>query len=145
MKEYIVTLNKFEDLDLFYEDMETPGGSVTIPGRKVDCVLRRDISRNTHYMLTEEEAELLRQDERVLAVELLPSELGLEVTPHWTQSGVFQKLNFFANTEKNWGLLRCILGSQIPGWGLDGSPSQGQTIRTSSIWSFNWLCIYITI
>lgn len=132
MKEYIVTLNNFEDLDIFYEDMETPGGSITIPGRKVDCVLRRDISRNTHYMLTEEEAELLRQDERVLAVELLPSELGIQVTPYWTQSGVFQKSNFFANTEKNWGLLRSILGSQIPGWGLDGSPSQGQTIRTSS-------------
>ena len=58
MQEYIVTLHKYEDLDNFYEDMETPGGTLTIPGRKVDCMFRRDISRNTHYLLDELEAEL---------------------------------------------------------------------------------------
>lgn len=132
MKEYIVTLKSFDDLDNFYEDMETPGGSITIPGRKVDCSMRRDISRNTHYMLTEEEAEQVRQDERVLAVELLPRELGLEVTPFWSQTAQFQKSTSFSSSEKQWGLLRCTEGSQRSGWGTDATTSQAATVKTTS-------------
>jgi len=132
MQEYIVTLHNFEDLDNFYEDMETPGGSITIPGRRVDCALRRDISRNTHYMLTEEEAEQVRKDDRVLAVELLPSKLGIEVTPFYTQSATFEKTNPFTASYKQWGLLRCIEGSQRSGWGLDGTSAQSATIKTTS-------------
>jgi len=52
LKEYVVTLKKYEDLDDFYEDMESPGGSVYIPDRRVDVVHRRPLSRNTHYWLT---------------------------------------------------------------------------------------------
>lgn len=129
MKEYVVTLKNFEDLDLFYEDMETPGGSITIPDRMVDCAIRRNISRNTHYLLTEEEAQLLRDDPRVLAVELLPSELGLVVTPYWTQTAPFQKNSTISSSDKNWGLLRCTLASQISGW---GTSSQTATISTTA-------------
>lgn len=70
LREYIVTLRNKEDLDEFYQDMETPGGSLYIPNRTVDLAVRRPYSRNTHYMLTTEEAETLKQDSRVLAVEL---------------------------------------------------------------------------
>ena len=55
MEEYVVTLRNKEDLDDFYNDMETPGGDLYIPDRAVDLQLRRPISRNTHYMLTPEE------------------------------------------------------------------------------------------
>ena len=65
MKEYIVTRHNREDLEDFYNDMETPGGDLYIPDRAVDLELRRPISRNTHYMLTEEEAQTLREDPRV--------------------------------------------------------------------------------
>jgi hypothetical protein len=131
MKEYIVTLKNFDDLNNFYEDMETPGGSITIPDRKVECAMRRDISRNTHYMLTEEEADQVRNDDRVLAVELIPSELGLEVTPFWSQTAVFQKASNFSFSEKQWGLLRCVETSQRSGWGTDSTTSQAATVRTT--------------
>ena len=65
MNEYIVTCRSYEDLENLYDDMETPGGSLYIPDRAVDLVHRRAISRNTHYMLTEEEAVEIRNDERV--------------------------------------------------------------------------------
>lgn len=132
MQEYIVTLHKYEDLDNFYEDMETPGGTLTIPGRKVDCMFRRDISRNTHYLLDELEAEQIRQDDRVLAVELLPSQLGIEVTPFYTQSSTFEKANPFTASHKQWGLLRCVEGSQRSGWGTDSTPAQSGTIKTTN-------------
>ena len=65
MEEYVVTLRNKEDLDDFYNDMETPGGDLYIPDRAVDLQLRRQISRNTHYMLTPEEVIELKQDPRV--------------------------------------------------------------------------------
>ena len=53
MKEYIVTCRSYEDLEDLYNDMETLGGSLYIPDRAVELVHKRNISRNTHYMLTE--------------------------------------------------------------------------------------------
>ena len=70
LKEWIVTLHRKEDLDSFYEDMETPGGNLFIPNRAVELVNRRSISRNTHYMLTYDEAQMLKADDRVWDVEL---------------------------------------------------------------------------
>lgn len=128
-KVYVVTLKNFDDLEEFYNDMETPGGNLYIPDRKVECDLRRTISRNTHYILTEDEAEILRNDPRVLAVELLPNELGLEVTPFWTQTGIFEKDSNIDSNDKNWGLLRLVDGGQTSGWGTNSNFSQ----RSSSI------------
>jgi len=99
-KEYIVTLKNFEDLDNFYEDMETPGGNLYIPERKVDCHLRRPISRNTHYLLTDEEADVVRQDPRVLDVQLTPEERGLTPVLMWTQTGDFAKDVYSTFTSK---------------------------------------------
>ena len=76
MNEYIVTCRSYEDLENLYDDMETPGGSLYIPDRAVDLVHRRAISRNTHYMLTEEEAVEIRNDERVIACERLAKDRG---------------------------------------------------------------------
>ena len=43
------------------------------------CVHKRSISRNTHYLITEDEAVALRLDPRVEAVELAPHNLGLKI------------------------------------------------------------------
>ena len=43
--------------------------------------MKRPISRNTHYYLTDEQAETIRQDSRVLAVELTPDQLGIKAGP----------------------------------------------------------------
>ena len=84
--EYIVTLNNKEDLPNFYDDMETPGGDLYIPDRAVAVASRRHISRNTHYYLTEQEADLLKNDPRVLAVSRLPRDLGMIPISHWQQT-----------------------------------------------------------
>ena len=124
LKEYVVTLKKYEDLDDFYEDMESPGGSVYIPDRRVDVVHRRPLSRNTHYWLTDQEAEQLRSDARVEAVTLTLADLGLEITPIWTQtSTAWDKTTNNGSTHKNWGLLRCVEGSQRANWGSDSTPT----------------------
>ncbi len=123
-REYVVTLHTFEDLDSFYEDMETPGGALYIPDRAVEVVDRRPVSRNTHYYLTDEEAELIRKDPRVLAVELNFIEAGFQLTPSWVQtSTVWNKSQIVSADHKNWGILRCVEGVQRSGWGSDVTPN----------------------
>lgn len=133
LKEYIVTLKNYEDLDSFYEDMETPGGDLYIPNREVDLALRRPISRSTHYYLTKEEADLLRNDLRVLTVELNPEDLGLIIKPAWVQESNFWDKSGVNNASyKNWGLLRCIEGFQRSNWGVDGVTTQSGIIRANA-------------
>jgi hypothetical protein len=87
-REYIVTLKDRDDLDDFYEDMETLRKTKydCMPERAVECCCRRPNSRNTHYDLTEEEAEVLKNDPRVLAIELTPEEQGLVIHSLFTQT-----------------------------------------------------------
>jgi subtilisin family serine protease len=131
LKEYVVTLHNRDDLEEFYKDMEIlrPTPYNCMPERAVDCHLRRPTSRNTHYWMTEAEAEVLRQDPRVRAVMLRPEELGMKVRPSWTQTSTnWNKSNSTISAHRNWGLLRVVEGSQRSGWGSDGTPSQTATI-----------------
>lgn len=66
-KIYVVTLKRKEDLEDFYSEMSANGFRLH---------LKRPLSRNTHYYMTEEQAETLRQDDRVVDVQLTPEELG---------------------------------------------------------------------
>jgi subtilisin family serine protease len=130
-KEYVVTLKKKDDLDVFYDDMETSGGSEYIPDRVVDVYKRRANSRNTHYILTEEEAEALKKDPRILSVSLTPEELGVIVRPFWSQqSDNFQRSITQASSHVNWGLLRSSIKSNIPNWG-ESNPNQSATVYCS--------------
>jgi hypothetical protein len=138
MKEYIVTLHNREDLEDFYNDMETPGGDLYIPDRAVDLELRRAISRNTHYMLTAEEAQTLRDDPRVWDVELkefLDKDEG--GYSGYSIGGNFVRNNAVpSSSDFNWGLYRHIIGDNaLSGeWGYDGtsSVSVGTTPITAS-------------
>ena len=134
IKEYIVTLQNFEDLESFYEDMESPGGALYIPNRAVEVALKRSTSRNTHYYLTDDEATALRNDSRVSAVTPLPSDLGLEVTPFYTQSSLKWDKSYinFRNDHRNWALYRCTLNSNISGWGSDITPTQAGSINIAT-------------
>jgi subtilisin family serine protease len=134
LKEYIVTLHRHEDLEEFYGDMEIlrPTKHNCMPERTVDLVLRRPNSRNTHYWMTEEEADVLREDPRVRAVMLKPAELGITVRPAWTQtSSNWNKSSTLNNAHLNWGLLRTVEGEQRAGWGSNGTPNQTATISIS--------------
>ena len=134
MNEYIVTCRSYEDLENLYDDMETPGGSLYIPDRAVDLVHRRAISRNTHYMLTEEEAAEIRNDERVIACERLAKDRGIVPDYLWTQTDDFNKTTgTFAGDDKNWGLYRVIEGDSVTNWGSDGTDEiTNRTIVTTS-------------
>ena len=134
MNEYIVTCRTKEELESLYEDMETPGGSLYIPDRAIDLVHRREISRNTHYMLTEEEAADIRNDPRVIACERPAKERGIFPTPFWTQTGDFEKTSgTLESDDKNWGLYRVIEGDSVANWGSDSTTEiSSRTISTTS-------------
>jgi hypothetical protein len=133
MQEYVVTAKTMDDATSLLDDMETIGGSLYIPDRQVEVTQRREISRNTHFLITAEEAEQLRNDSRVLAVELLPSAQGIVAELHWTQTGNFEKSVTIDTNDKNWGLYRTIAGNNLATWGTNGSFTQTtQTITTTS-------------
>ena len=126
LREYIVTLHRREDLDDFYDDMETPGGSLYIPDRTVDLALRRKISRNTHYMLMAEEAAEVAKDDRVMGVILKDKiEAFFDKAYGYTEDNTtFARDNVVASaTDKNWGQLRHTIGpNALSGeWGSDGT------------------------
>jgi len=126
---YIVTLKSKDDLEAFYHDMECETNISLIPHRTVECCNRRSISRNTEYLLTESEAEILKNDPRVLAVERIPEEIGIVPIRMFTQTETtWNKSNTNNSSHKNWGLLRCVAGEQINNWGSNGTVSQTGTI-----------------
>ena len=136
-REYVVTCKSIDELASLYDDIETVGGTVSVPDRAVPVYRRRAMSQNTHYMLTDEEANLLRNDARVKNV--MPAEfLRLTKKLHAIkpesveQTAIFSKSLYSStliNTYRNWGLLRCIEGIQRSGWGSDGTPNQTATIN----------------
>lgn len=124
MKEYIITLHNFDDLENFYDDMESPGGNLYIPDRCVEVAERRLISRNTHYWLTSDESIVISNDPRVLAVCLHPRYTNIQIIPSTVRSSNYWNKERLVNTSstnytdhKNWGLLRCENGEQTTNWG----------------------------
>jgi hypothetical protein len=131
--EYIVTVKKEVDLEEFYNDMETPGGSSTIPDREVVCYDRRQISRNTGYLLADEEVDALKNDSRV--IDVISNELlnRVVIRSSWSQSSNNWDKGFtIQNTHNNWGLYRSINGSQVSNWGSNGTSSISGIVTTTS-------------
>ena len=123
-KEYIVTLYRKEDLEQFYNEMQLTN---------FPLVLKRPLSRNTHYMMTEEQAERLRQDPRVWGVEAVDSfhikRKAVNYEPY-AISGDFWKNAPIATTLnpnlRQWGHLHCA-GDQVQRrknlWGDGSNPA----------------------
>ena len=130
LKEYIVTVRKHSDLDSLYADMESVGGNQYTPNRAVELKDRRPNSRNTHYIMSYDEAAKLISDPRVLAVELNPADLGLEVgTFGFEQTSThFDKRVGSDPNDINYGLLRCLRKTDINNWGVNGTVEQSATI-----------------
>jgi len=110
-KVYVVTLYKYEDLEDFYTEMESNGFRIH---------LKRPISRNTHYWMTDEQAVELRKDSRVWDVQLTPEELGMTPeasgyyvnTEPYTVNGQFWKDDTTTPTtidptDYQWGHIHC--------------------------------------
>jgi len=115
---YMVTLKSKDDLNDFYDDMQTEGGSLYIPDRAIVPNNQRPNSRTTEYWLSGAEAELVRNDPRVKAVELNPKDSGIKVDEFSvSQTGNFDRDSGTTNTDLNWGLLRLLDGENRTNWG----------------------------
>ena len=112
MRTYNVILKKGVDYQSFWDDMENEndGGNLYIPNRRVDSPnLRLNSQRQTWYTLSDEEAETVRNDERVLAVEIPPEDRDdIIIAKHAIQTGVFTKTTSDSGTYQNWGLIRTL-------------------------------------
>jgi len=113
-KEYTVIANTREDLPALEAEITASSGAGPIPDRSVDIANPRPGSRiQTHFMLTDEEAEELRNDPRVRAVEIPPEQrddISIGLNAYQFDGGDFE---FYrgsgADTNRlNWGLKRCI-------------------------------------
>src|SRR6056300_1241844 len=107
-KEYIVSLNKGVDYEAFNQEMIATTGAGAIPSRSATVANARPGSkRNTHYMLTDEEAETLRSDPRVAGVEIpIDQRDDFKIVPFATQEGDFTKTTEDRGFFINWGLRR---------------------------------------
>lgn len=110
-KEYIVSLEKNVNYDEVWHDIESSNSNCAFtPDRAVDIVNERPASlRNCHYALTDEEAALLRNDPRVLAVEIPPEQNpNIIIGRRFDQAGDFDKTTSDSGSYINWGIRRCI-------------------------------------
>ena len=121
MREYNVALKKDVDYDEFWNDIEsdTDGGKLYIPNRAVEFTNERPASlRQCWYLLTDEEAEILRQDDRVFCVEIPPEHrddivMGFRAT----QKSDFTKTSSDSGAYVNWGLIRSNFPTNVFGSG----------------------------
>ena len=134
-KVYIVTLHKQEDLEQFYNEMSD-----------YHLVMKRPMSRNTHYKMTKEQAEILRQDPRVWGVEAVDSfhikKQVINNEPYaingdfWKDAPVASTIN--ANL-RQWGHLHCagdITQRRKGAWG-DGSAPVTEIVSGETVEVFN--------
>lgn len=133
-KEFIVTVRDYDLLEEFYNEMETANTTaVHLPKRSVPCVMRRPVSRNTHYLLTDDEARQLAKDPRIQSVTVKVKGLGIKTRLHSDQLGTWNRGTSIAVGENNYGLYRISLENNIVGWGSGGSGTdQTANIRISS-------------
>jgi subtilisin family serine protease len=121
MKQYNVALKEGIDYDEFWNDMEsdTDGGKLYIPNRAVEFTNERPASlRQCWYLLTDEEAETLRNDDRVYCVEIPPEHRDdIVMMPTVTQTGDFTKTTSDSGAYLNWGLIRSSNATNVYGTG----------------------------
>lgn len=131
--EYIIILKSSDYLDQFYEEMESNYGSDSVPNRQVECAYRRPMSRSTHYYLTDNEAETVSRDARVLSIERTYKDKGIKIKPTGVQSSDFwDKSDINNSNHVNWGLLRGYERQTRNNWGSDGTVSVPGTINITS-------------
>jgi len=137
MREYNVALKQGVDYDGFWNDMEsdTDGGKLYIPNRAVQYTNERPASlRQCWYMLTEEEAEILRNDERVYCVEIPPEfRDDIIIVPAITQTGDFTKTTSDSGAYINWALIRASNSYNIYGTSTTTTASYTYTLDGTGV------------
>jgi hypothetical protein len=129
-KVYIVTLYNKNDLEDFYNDMQA---------KDIHLVAKRPLSRNTHYKMSEEQAESLKKDHRVWDVELLENfdiELQTVNNEQYTKTGNFWKDDTIepltvSSLDYQWGHLHCAGNQTQRRKGTWGSGSVNEVVSDS--------------
>ena len=121
-KKYTVTTPDYETtVAVWFELTADEALSEKVPPRPVEVAnARRGNPRNTEYWLTDEEAEELRQDSRVQAVEQVDI---IPMSRNAFQSGTFSKAPVAANDQDqlNWGLIRHVQATNTFSTGVEPS------------------------
>jgi subtilisin family serine protease len=134
-KEYIVALHEGVDYNQFWAEMESfTSGLQFVPDRVIDIANNRTaFKRICEYALTDAEAEQLRNDPRVAAVEIpvRNNPYVSIVNQASPQQGNFNKTKSSNGNEINWGLVRHSRANNVYGtgtstteqysYGLDGT------------------------
>jgi subtilisin family serine protease len=129
-REYVVSLKKDVNYDEFWNEIENISDTDRfVPSRRVDIIDNRNGSlRSCHYSLTDAEAELLKKDPRVYAVEIPVNQRPDIIIKHKaSQSGNFTKKTNDDSSGNllNFGLRRCI--SDVNPYGTSTSVSGDYT------------------
>jgi len=121
-KEYTVIAKTRDELPVLEAEITASSGAGPIPNRSVDIANPRSGSKiQTHFMLTDEEAEALRADPRVRAVEIPPAQRkDIKIGLLATQNFNFDKTSLPTNENANWGLRRTNAATNI--YGANNSP-----------------------
>lgn len=132
-KEYVIGLNRGIDTNQFWQDVEKITTLDNIPNRAIEVANPRSGSnRLTHYYLTDEEAEMIRQDERVYCVEIPANQRDdISIGFRATQTENFTKANNGVDavgSARNWGLLRSRYNYNNYGTSTDLSGSYYYTL-----------------
>ena len=137
-KVYIVTLSNRDDLEDFYAEMSSKGFKLH---------MKREISRNTNYYMTQEQADELKKDSRVLGVEaaddFIIGKQAIYNNTSYTKNGYFWKddsqgLFQIPATDFQWGHTIAGSTSQIGKGSFGRIASGGSTERkTTSLDVFN--------
>jgi subtilisin family serine protease len=108
----VVTLHPGVDVDAFIEDMVSgTNHNEFMPGRKVELFNEKpDSLRNVDFVLTREEAELLKNDSRIIDVRYgTKIENGIFLKPSATDTEkVYSKTGALVPFHYNWGIPACV-------------------------------------
>ena len=107
-KEYVVVVKRGVNIDDFDSVMSSMYGESGIPERQVEIANPRlGSNRMTHWMLTDDEAESLKQHPDVLSVEIPPEKRNdIEIRFNAFQPGNFYRGSDVSSEHINWGLKR---------------------------------------
>ena len=110
METYNVILHKGVDYQSFWDDMELSddGGTLHIPNRRVNSPnLRTNSPRQSWYTLSSDEVNTLKNDSRVLGIEIPPEfRDDIQIENRAIQTGDFSKTTSDSGAFLNWGLIR---------------------------------------
>jgi subtilisin family serine protease len=124
--EYVVCLHAGVDAEEFWSQMECKCEDHShVPHRPVDVANERPGSKRIcHYVLTQEEAQQLNNDERVLSVELpIEAQPHVQLRSHAVQRMNYEKTSASSSNLANWALARCV--SDVNNYGLTNNVSTG--------------------